>query len=240
MRLPTTAALCKRTTRPGVRTTGTAEEARPRPWRWWTLVMVMTSLWLMSHGQTAEAGEPQELLRQTLTGVLAVLTDDTLKAPAQQQARLERLAQVVAPSFDFKEMARRSLGHDWHRLTPAQQEEFVQLFSPLLLQSLVQRIAYRATTSAAGYGSIPTAVQYRQETIDPDGDASVQTVMTYAHEQTTEDIEYLLLRRNGTWRVYDVIAEGASMVTNYRTQFATILRQESYDALLTRLKTAQQ
>jgi phospholipid transport system substrate-binding protein len=239
MQFPTTAARCMRPMMPGVRTTTPAEESRPHPWRWRTLVMVVTSLWLMSHGQTTEAGEPQELLRQTLTGVLAVLTDDTLKAPAQSQARLERLAQVVAPSFDFKEMARRSLGHEWHRLTPAQQEEFVRFFSPLLLQSLVQRIAYRATTSATGYGSIPTTVHYQRETIDPDGDASVQTVMTYAHEQTTEAIEYLLLRRNGAWRVYDVIVEGASMVTNYRTQFATILRQESYDALITRLKTAQ-
>jgi phospholipid transport system substrate-binding protein len=202
--------------------------------------MVVTSLGLMSHGKTAEAGEPQELIRQTLTGVLAVLSDDTLKAPEQRQERLKRIAQVVSPSFDFKEMARRSLGHDWHRLTPAQQEEFVQLFSPLLLHSLVQRIMYRATISAEGYGSVPNAIQYRRETIDPDGDASVQTVMTYAHEQTTEDIEYLLLRRDGTWKVYDVVVEGASMVTNYRTQFAQILRQESYADLIRRLKTAPQ
>ena len=211
-----------------------------RTWPCWTLVIVLTSLWLMSHSKVVEAGEPQELIRQTLTGILAVLTDDTLKAPEQRQERLRRIAQVVAPSFDFKEMARRSLGHDWHRLTPTQQEEFVQLFSPLLLQSLVKRIAYRATTSAEGYGSVPNAIQYVRETIDPDGDASVQTTMTYAHEQTTEDIEYLLLRRNGTWKVYDIITEGASMVTNYRTQFAQILRQESYNDLIKRLKTSQQ
>jgi phospholipid transport system substrate-binding protein len=193
----------------------------------------------MSHGKAAEAGEPQELIRQTLTDILAVLTDDTLKAPEQRQERLRRIAQVVSHSFDFKEMARRSLGHNWHRLTPTQQEEFVQLFHPLLLQSLVQRIASRAMSGVSGYGSIPNAVQYVRETIDPDGDASVQTVMTYAHEQTTEDIEYLLLRRNGTWRVYDVVAEGGSMVTNYRAQFAQIIRQESYDDLLQRLKSAQ-
>ena len=54
-----------------------------RTWLCWTLVIVLTSLWLMSHDKAAEAGEPQELIRQTLTGVLAVLTDDTLKAPAQ-------------------------------------------------------------------------------------------------------------------------------------------------------------
>jgi phospholipid transport system substrate-binding protein len=169
-----------------------------------------------------------------------VLSDETLKPPEQRQERLRRIAQAVSPSFDFKEMARRSLGHNWHRLTPPQQEEFVQLFSPLLLQSLVKRIAYRATTSPEGYGSVPNAVQYTRETIDPDGDASVQTVMTYPHEQTTENIEYLLLRRNGTWKVYDVVNEGASMVTNYRTQFATILRQESYNDLIKRLKTSQQ
>jgi len=206
----------------------------------WTLVIVLMSLWLMSHGKAAEAGEPQELIRRTLTDVLAVLSDDTLKAPEQRQERLKRIAQVVSPSFDFKEMARRSLGQNWHRLTPAQQEEFVQVFSPMLLQSLVKRIAYRATTSAEGYGSVPNAIQYQRETIDPDGDASVQTVMTYAQEQATEDVEYLLLRRDGTWKVYDVVVEGASMVTNYRTQFAQILRQESYADLIKRLKSSQQ
>jgi len=203
-------------------------------------MLVLTGLWLMSYGKAAEAGEPQELIRQTLTGLLAVLTDDTLKVPEQRQERDRRLAQVVAQSFDFKEMARRSLGHEWHKLTPTQQDDFVQLFSPLLLQSLVKRIAYRATTSAEGYGSVPNGIQYVRETIDPDGDASVQTVMTYAHEQTTEDIEYLLLRRNGTWKVYDIVAGGASTGTNYRTQFAQIIRQESYDNLIKRLKTSQQ
>jgi ABC-type transporter MlaC component len=126
----------------------------------WTLVIVFTGLWLMSHGKAAEAGEPQELIRQTLTDMLAVLTDDTLKAPEQRQERLRRIAQVVSHSFDVKEMARRSLGHNWHRLTPTQQEEFVQLFHPMLLQSLMQRIASRATTSAAGYGSVSKAIQY--------------------------------------------------------------------------------
>jgi phospholipid transport system substrate-binding protein len=64
--------------------------------------------------------------------------------------------------------------------------------------------------------------------------------MAYAHEQATEDIEYLLLRRDGTWKIYDVVAEGAGMVTNYRAQFAQIIRQESYDDLLKRLKMSQQ
>jgi phospholipid transport system substrate-binding protein len=149
------------------------------------------------------------------------------------------VAQVVAPSFDFAEMARRSLGPYWHRLTPGQQAEFVQVFSERVLHSLVERLVARTTTRREGYGSVPHAIRYLRETIDPAGDASVQTAMTYAQEQATEDIEYLLWRRNGTWRVYDVVAEGGSMITNYRAQFAQIIRQESYDDLLKRLKMAQ-
>ena len=157
-----------------------------------------------------------------------------------RQERRARIAQVVAQNFDFAEMSRRSLEHHWHRLTPAQQQEFVQLFSDLLQQSLVGRIAYRAKTPTAGYGHVPSAIRYTGETIDPAGYASVQTAMTYAGDQATEDIEYLLLRRDGAWKVYDVIAEGASMVTNYRTEFDKIIRQESYADLLKRLKMSQQ
>jgi phospholipid transport system substrate-binding protein len=194
----------------------------------------------MSHGRAVTAGEPEDLIRQTLTRLMAVLSDNTLQAPEQRQVRQQRVAQVVAPSFDFAEMARRSLGQYWHRLTPAQQEEFVQIFSDLVLQSLVGRIVSRTATRSEGYGSVPNAVQYLRETIDPAGDASVQTAMTYAHEQTTEDIEYLLVRKNGTWKVYDMVAEGGSMITNYRAQFAQIIRQESYDDLLKRLKMSRQ
>jgi phospholipid transport system substrate-binding protein len=207
--------------------------------QWWVLVMAVASLWLLSHGRAVEAGEPEQLIRQMLTHLMAVFTDPTLQAPAQRQARQQHIAQIVAPSFDFAEMARRSLGPHWHRLTPAQQEEFVQIFSDLVLRSLVERLVSRTTTRAGGYGSVPSAIRYVRETIDPAGDASVQTVMTYAQEQTTEAIEYLLWRRDGTWRVYDVVAEGGSMITNYRAQFAHIIRQESYDDLLKRLKMAQ-
>jgi phospholipid transport system substrate-binding protein len=204
------------------------------------LAIVLAGLFLFSPGKTVQAGEPQEVVRQMLTGLMAVLNDDTLKAPAQHQERHRRIAQVVSQYFDFPEMARRSLDQYWYRLTPAQREEYVQLFSDRILQLLVKRVAYRMTTATPGYGSVPTAIQYIQETIDQAGYASVQTAMTYAHEQTLENIEYLLLRRNGAWLVYDVVAEGASTVTNYRTQFAQIIRRESYDALLQRLKMSQE
>src|SRR5262249_60903398 len=61
-------ALCKRTTIPCLQTTVTAEEYMHRTLPCWTLVLVLTSLWLMSHGKAAEAGGPEGVLPETRTG----------------------------------------------------------------------------------------------------------------------------------------------------------------------------
>ncbi|HET9589457.1 MAG TPA: ABC transporter substrate-binding protein, partial [Anaerolineales bacterium] len=76
--------------------------------------------------------------------------------------------------------------------------------------------------------------------IDPSGFASVQTEMTYPDDPTKEAVEYLLLKQGENWFIYDVVGEGASTLTNYRTQFDQIIRRESYDDLMDRLKMSYQ
>ena len=77
--------------------------------QWGPLAIVLTGLFLFSPGKTVQAGEPQEVVRQMLTALMTVLSDDTLKAPEQHQERHTRIAKVVSQHFDFPEMARRSL-----------------------------------------------------------------------------------------------------------------------------------
>jgi hypothetical protein len=53
---------------------------------------------LYHHGKVADAGEPQELIRQTLMGILTVFTDDTLKAPEQRQKSYDNLIKRLKAS----------------------------------------------------------------------------------------------------------------------------------------------
>ena len=55
------------------------------------------------------------------------------------------------------------------------------------------------------------------------------------------EVEYRLLQRHGDWQVYDVVIEGVSLVSNYRTQFNKIILENSFDTLMKkmRLKLAQ-
>lgn len=180
----------------------------------------------------AGAGEPLEKIRETVEDVLAVLADETLQAPENQASRRARLRQAVYQRFGFEEMARRSLGRHWRDLSHEQRHEFVDLFSDLLERSYIGKI------ESAGTGS---KVDYTRETIDEEGFASVQSVVTNPLDSQIE-VEYRLLQRDGAppWEVYDIVIEGVSLISNYRTQFNNIIHRTSYDGLVKQLRLKQE
>jgi cyclophilin family peptidyl-prolyl cis-trans isomerase len=80
----------------------------------------------------AVAGLPTDQIKATVDKALVVLKDPRFKPPAKQQERREQLKQILFARFDFAEMAKRSLGADWRRRTPQEQEDFVRLFTDVL------------------------------------------------------------------------------------------------------------
>ena len=194
------------------------------------LIASMVALGLLAG--VAGAGEPLEKIRETVEDVLAVLADETLQAPENQAARRERLRQAVYQRFGFEEMARRSLGRHWRDLNDEQRQGFVALFSDLLERSYVGKI------ESAGTGS---RVEYTRETIDDEGFASVQSVVTNPLDSQIE-VEYRLLQRDASqpWEVYDIVIEGVSLINNYRTQFNNIIHRTSYEGLVKQLRLKQE
>src|SRR5918911_4966406 len=187
---------------------------------------LLSGLLLVSATSTVQAGEPQEKVRETVDAVLAVLQDKALQGPDNTDRRREKMRQAVFQRFGFQEMAQRALGPYWPKRTPAEKKEFIGLFGELLERSYINKIE-----SYTG----EQMVQYTRETIDKDGYASVRTAVVNKRDLNVE-VEYKLLHRDGDWQVYDVIIEGVSLVNNYRTQFHNIVSQESYEALVKKLK----
>ncbi|MGE3540303.1 MAG: phospholipid-binding protein MlaC [Candidatus Tectimicrobiota bacterium] len=181
----------------------------------------MSALLLVAPGQPAEAGEPQEKVRQTVEAVVAVLADKSL--PAQE--RRSRIRRVVLQRFGFEEMAQRSLAQHWRPLTPQQRQEFVTLFTDLLERSYVSRIE---STSPEAH-----AIRYAKEEINND-QAAVYTEITSSDEPVS--VAYRLLHRDGDWKVYDIVIEGVSLVNNYRTQFNTIIAKDAYAGLVKQMR----
>lgn len=179
---------------------------------------------LVLYAPSAVAGVPTDQVRGTVDRVLEILANPTLKSADRRGERREQLSKVISARFDFSEMARRSLGSEWRRLNPAQQQEFVRLFTDLL------RDAY-ATNIESYKGE---KVIYKGETED-DPYAVVQTILKSA-DGNDYTIDYRLHRVGSEWKVYDVVIENVSLVNNYRAQFSRLINKSSYDGLIRALK----
>src|SRR5678815_3865466 len=159
---------------------------------------------------TDQAG-PLELVRGSVSRVLAIVQAPRVVArgDAQRTAEIRRVAQGL---FDFDEMARLTLAQHWKARSAPEREEFVVLFTDLLERSY-----------------LTTIENYSGETIsfvgEPIGDQYAQV-----RRRITTD---------GRWAVYDVVLDGVSLVSNYRSQFNTIIRTSSFTDLMTRLRTRQ-
>jgi phospholipid transport system substrate-binding protein len=149
-----------------------------------------------------------------------------MKNPAYQgEVRRQKVKAVVDPHFDYQEMAKRSLGPAWGSLSAGQRQEFVALFSQLLEASYADKIEKYAQR---------VRIDYTGEILSGDN-AEVRTVIVKANDRIP--LNYRLLNEGGTWKVYDVVIEGVSLVSNYRSQFSKIIHESSYAELVKRLKT---
>lgn len=178
---------------------------------------------LIQPGSTS-AGVPTEQIRVTVDRVLRILKDPALNSASAKEARRSELSKAILPRFDFEEMAKRSLGAQWRRRTPAEQEEFIRLFTELLKNSYIESIeSYRGEK-----------VIYRSESQDGAyADVGTKVISDRGEEFT---IDYRLNLEGSEWKVYDVIIENISIVNNYRSQFSRILGRSSFAELLRRIR----
>ena len=176
----------------------------------------------------AAAAEPGEQVRQTVDNLLAALNDPGLAGESNKNERRQKLKQLIYQRFDFTEMARRSLGPEWRRRSPAQQKEFVQLFGDLLERTYLDQIESYSREK----------VRY----LDQRADGSYAKVATKIVDSKGQEyaVDYRLHNVNGDWKVYDVVIEDVSLVNNYRAQFSRVLTKSSFEELLDAMKQSSE
>jgi phospholipid transport system substrate-binding protein len=172
----------------------------------------------------AWAGPPTDTLREYTEAVQKVLDDPALKADDRRPERRAAVRRVAIEAFDVQETARRALGPHWQQRTPAEREEFVQLFADLLEQTYIAKIDL--------YGG--ERLKFVDERID--GDSAVVRARVTTRQGTEVPVEGRMHKRVDRWLIYDVTIENISLIANYRSQFDRIIRTSSYADLVKRLR----
>ena len=181
---------------------------------------------LTSAAFSAGAAElsPDALVKTLSDEVLSVIRTTKDKAALRQAAE-----QKVLPSFDFRAMTQLAVGQHWKQATPAQQKQLEEAFRTLLVNT------YTASLSAASTGK--EAVEVKPLDLKPgDNDVVVRTVVRTANRPPIP-VDYRMTRTPGGWKVYDVIVENLSLVTNYRSSFASEIGRSGIDGLVKALQS---
>jgi phospholipid transport system substrate-binding protein len=170
-------------------------------------------------GSAASAPGPADDVKNLLNEVLAILNNPTLQAEAQHDRKVDLVERVAASHFDYREMAKRSLGEKWDGLNRGQQDEFVKNFSGLLKASYACRLD--EFTKAT--------VTYQPEILKFDY-AEVPVVIMRPNDKIP--VTFRMLKNSQGWKIFDLVIEGVSLADNYRAQFARVIEGSSFQNLL--------
>jgi len=179
----------------------------------------------------ASAGQITDNLKQVVDKVLTILKDPANAAPEKKVERNKLIHTAASGTFDWEEMAKRTLGPHWRDLTSEQQKQFIDIFVDFLERTYISKIDL-FLQEAKDFTS--KNISYLQETIEQEHYALVETKILLNDKELP--LNYKLINKNGSWVVYDLTIEGVGIVANYRTQFNEILANGSFATLINKLK----
>lgn len=188
----------------------------------------MKKLWLtalMALSVSAFAQEniaPDELVRRTTNDVLAIIKADKDLQSGDTRKIVQLAEEKVLPNFNFSRMTQLAVGKSWREATDAQKQALTKEFRTLLVRT---------------YSTSLT--QYRNQTIDVkpakigagDTETVVKTLINQPGGQPIP-IDYSMEKTPTGWKAYDIVVDGVSLVTNYRSTFADEVRKGGVDGLV--------
>ena len=186
-------------------------------------LIVLATVVVGLNSQSALAQEsPDALVRKNTTEILAALKSDKDLA-AGNQKKIEKLAdEKILPLFNFVRMTQLAVGRNWRDASDAQKKSLTDEFRTLLVRT---------------YSTSLT--QFRNQTIDvkplkvaaADTEVVVKTQVIQPGGQPIP-IDYSMEKSGDSWKVYDVLIDGVSLVTNYRSSFNTEIQKSGIDGLI--------
>ncbi len=169
---------------------------------------------------------PLDLVRETSNQVLTKIRSKKQELNESPEKIYGLVNEIVVPHFDFNRMSRMVLGKHWRKANDTQKNAFIAQFRALLVRTYAiallnysdQAIKYLPVHGETGASKVLVKTEVRSSGAPP------------------IPINYRLHQKDGSWKVYDVIIDNISLVSNYRTGFSSQIRRSGLDRLIEKLK----
>ncbi len=190
------------------------------------LGVVFLGLFLCGSVRAVAPDMASALVQDTAERMLAVLEERRSELDSSPHLIYELVNEIVVPGFDFERITRSAVGRNWRKANAEQKKALVMEFRQMLVrvyaQSLLNYAGQKIRILPLRPGKQPNHVMVHTE-VNETGGPSIP-------------INYRMYLKDGAWKVYDIIIDGVSLVSNYRGSFAAEVRRKGIDGLIQTLK----
>ncbi len=169
---------------------------------------------------------PTAVLQQVSNTLINKLKAEKLVLKKNPTEVYKLVRVYLLPHVDMNLLSHAVLGNEWKKATSQQKSLFKERFTTIIIRTYSSALA-----------------AYTNETIKflpiRDGYEGKRTVRVDSRiirqDGPSIPVSYRLIKRGQTWKVYDLIVEGVSLVQSYRSQFSSILAQGGMPTLLDKM-----
>ncbi|MEE9412457.1 MAG: ABC transporter substrate-binding protein [Methylococcales bacterium] len=158
-----------------------------------------------------ELSAPQLVIEATSTQLKERIGLQTYQGNLTETMRI--VEEVLRPHVDQHRISALALGKFWKTATPQQRADFEKEFKSTMVRLY--------STAYASYKD--WSIDYLPLRLKADDKKTIVKIKVNRSGGQPVAISYRMVNRAGQWKVYDIIIEGISLVTNYRNQFKGII-----------------
>jgi phospholipid transport system substrate-binding protein len=158
--------------------------------------------------------DPLSSVESMVKSILEILEHPTMSLEEKKKQVSGRAQRFLS----IDSMSQRTLGTYWSSATQEQRDHFIYLFTRILEETYLNRIDdYTGGT-----------VRYLQQRVKDDR-AIVDTLIIA--DELELPVQYRMVYEQESWRVFDIVIDGVSLIMNYRASYGEIIRRQGFDGL---------
>lgn len=176
-----------------------------------------------------DPADAQTLVEETTRELLDVLREQAEDGDIDTEVLQEKVDDLVKPHLDFVTMTRLAVGRHWRDADNDQKRALVEEFRELIVRTYSSALDQVEDYDGQQIEFLPlrestheNRAEVRSKVIQPDG--------------TEIPVTYGLRHTDGAWKLYDVVVDGISLVTTYRSSFSTVVDRDGIDGLIQDLR----
>ncbi|AWX14492.1 phospholipid-binding protein MlaC [Mergibacter septicus] len=185
----------------------------------------LVSMVLLGLGQVARATEltPEQLMQQTADKLFGDIKENQAKIKQDPNYLRQIVRQDLMPYVHYKYAGSLVLGAYFRSTSPEQREPFFNAFQQFIEQTYAQALTL--------YHNQKIIIEKPKATNSDSNISVIRVVVVDGNKQNNLDFYWRKNTRTGEWQVYDMAAEGVSMIATKQKEWAPILRKEGIEIL---------